>query len=108
VIEQALTQSLRNNERWWDAELHRLRGELMRAQGADAGPVEAAFRRALEVAQSQQAKSLELRAATSLARLLLAQSRAAEAKELLAPLYSWFTEGLDTPDLQAARSLISR
>jgi predicted ATPase len=99
---------LQNSERWWDAELHRLRGELMGSQGADNDEIEAAYRRAIEIAQSQQAKSLELRAATSLARLWQATGRSEAARQLLLPLYSWFTEGLDTPDLQAAQSLISQ
>jgi len=108
AIELGLTESLQNSERWWDAELHRLRGELMGSQGADNDEIEAAYRRAIEIAQSQQAKSLELRAATSLARLWQATGRSEAARQLLLPLYSWFTEGLDTPDLQAAQSLISQ
>ncbi len=107
VIEQAMTESLRNNERWWDAELHRLRGELLRAQGADAGAAEAAFRRALEIARSQQAKSLELRAVNDLAQILRTQARAKEARALIVPVVEWFHEGLETPDLQAARNLVS-
>ncbi|HMP40971.1 MAG TPA: hypothetical protein PKA05_11365, partial [Roseiflexaceae bacterium] len=108
TLEQAFAESRRNDEHWWDAELYRLRGELKWAQGADADEVEAAFRRALEIARSQQAKSLELRTATSLARLWHATSRSEKARGLLTPLYSWFTEGFDTPDLQAARSLIAQ
>lgn len=108
VIEQALSESLQNNERWWDTELHRLRGELMWAQGADVSDIEAAFQRAVNIAQAQQAKSLELRAATSLARLWQAISRSADAKRLLTPLVGRFTEGLDTPDWQAAQALIAQ
>jgi DNA-binding SARP family transcriptional activator/predicted negative regulator of RcsB-dependent stress response len=108
AIEHGLAESLQNSERWWDAELHRLRGELMVSQGADDEEVEAAYRRAVEIAQSQQAKSLELRAATSLARFWQANGRPEAAKQLLLPLYSWFSEGFETPDLQAAQSLISR
>lgn len=108
ALEQALTESLQNDEHWWDAEIHRLRGELMRAQGAAPSEVEAVFQRALEIAQAQQAKSLELRAATSLARLWQANSRPAEAKRLLTQVYAWFAEGFDTPDLQTARALIAQ
>jgi len=106
TVEDALAESQKNNEHWWDAELHRLRGELFWSQGANADEVEAAFLHSIEIAQAQQAKSLELRAATSLARLWQANSRSAEAKQLLIPVYEWFTEGFDTPDLQAAQALI--
>lgn len=106
AVEQALTHSRQNNEPWWDAEIYRLRGELLSAEDADVGEVETEFRRALEIAQAQQAKSLELRAATSLSRVWHAHFRAAEAKELLAPSYGWFTEGFETPDLQAAEMLL--
>src|SRR5205823_86535 len=108
VIEQGLTESRQNSQHWWDAELHRLRGELIRAQGADVDVVESAFRQSLAIAQSQQAKSLELRAAMSLARLWQATGRPEAAKQLLLPLYGWFTEGFDTPDLRAAQSLIAQ
>ena len=107
ALELALAESLQNNEHWWDAEIHRLRGELMWAQGADLSDVEPTFQRALEVAQSQQAKSLELRAAMSLARLWQHDARPSEGKQLLTQVYSWFSEGLRTPDLQAAKQLIS-
>jgi DNA-binding SARP family transcriptional activator len=107
AIEQGLTESLHNNERWWDAELHRLRGKLIWTLNAELEAVESAFRRAIEIAQSQQAKSLELRAATSLARLWQATARPEAARELLAPLYAWFSEGFDTPDLQKAQALIA-
>jgi DNA-binding SARP family transcriptional activator/predicted ATPase len=104
----ALAESLQNNEHWWDAEIHRLRGELMWAQGADPGDIEAAFQRALEIARFQQARSLELRAATSLARLWQANARPAEAKQCLTRVVDWFTEGFDTPDLQTAQALIAQ
>ncbi len=108
AVEAAFEESLRNNERWWDAELHRLRGELLHAQGADIEDVENAFERALEIARAQQAKSLELRAATSLATVRLAYGRPADARQCLVPVYEWFTEGFDTPDLRAAHDLIGR
>jgi DNA-binding SARP family transcriptional activator/tetratricopeptide (TPR) repeat protein len=108
ALDEAFGESRQQEECWWDAELWRLRGELIWAQGAEANEVEAAFRRAIEIAQSQQAKSLELRAATSLARLWQAAGRSDAARQLLVPLYGWFTEGFDTPDLQAAQSLIAQ
>jgi DNA-binding SARP family transcriptional activator len=108
VVEEALARGRETNERWWDAELHRLRAELMLAGGADAAEAEAALQRALEIARGQQAKSLELRAARALAGLWAGSGRTAEARDLLAPVYSSFTEGLATPDLEAARALLSR
>ena len=108
AIELGLTESLQNNERFWDAELHRLRGELRWAQGAEADEVEGVFQRSIEIARTQQAKSLELRSATSLARLWSANARNEAAKRLLLPVYNWFTEGLDTPDLLAAQALITQ
>src|SRR5262249_43154198 len=94
-------------ECWWEAELHRLRGELLlrhtRGQSEEA---EACFQEALGVACRQQAKSLELRAAMSLSRLWQQQSKRAAAYELLTPIYGWFTEGFDTADLQEAKALL--
>ncbi|MDB5076318.1 MAG: repeat:Bacterial transcriptional activator domain:Tetratricopeptide 4, partial [Chloroflexi bacterium] len=107
AIEEALATSAAHNERWWDSELYRLRGELLLAQGARERDAEAALVRAIEVARAQQAKSLELRAATSLARLRVSQHRADDGRLLLADLCAWFTEGLDTPDVQAAQSLLA-
>ena len=72
----------------------------------DAAQAEACFHQALDVARQQQAKSFELRAATSLARLWQRQGKRTEARELLAPIYSWFTEGFDTADLQEAKALL--
>ena len=108
VVEEASSRGRETNERWWDAELHRLRAELMLAGGAEAGEAEAALQRALEIARGQQAKSLELRAAQALARLWAGSGRATEARGLLAPVYGSFTEGLETPDLESARGLLSR
>ncbi|HLJ82166.1 MAG TPA: BTAD domain-containing putative transcriptional regulator [Ktedonobacterales bacterium] len=107
AIDEAMAESQARNERWWDAELHRLRGELLWASSADDGDVEAALHQASEMARAQQAKSLELRAAMSLARWWHARSRADEARHLLSDVYAWFTEGFDTPDLRAARSLLA-
>jgi DNA-binding SARP family transcriptional activator len=108
AIELGMNESLQNSERWWDSELHRLRGELIWSQGADVEEIEEAFRRSLEIAQSQKAKSLELRAATSLGQFWKATGRATAAKRLLAPLYAWFSEGLDTPDLKNTRLFIEK
>jgi len=107
ALEQALAASIQNNERWWDAEIHRLRGELMWAQGADPVDIEATFRCALEISQSQMARSLELRAATGLASLWQTHSRTLEAKQLLSQVYHGFKEGFDTPDLRTAQALIA-
>src|SRR5713226_2127669 len=106
-IDEALTEARTHNERWWDAELHRLRGEFLLMHGADASDVEAALLRAIEIARSQQARSLELRATMSLARLWIAQHRSDDARRRLRDVYTWFTEGFDTPDLQAAQLLLA-
>jgi predicted ATPase len=90
----------------WEAELYRLRGELLALAGADAGQVEECFQSALQVARRQQARSFELRAAVSLARLWQRQGRFADARGLLEPCYAWFTEGFDTADLADARALL--
>jgi predicted ATPase len=98
----------RNGERFQEAELHRLEGELLlRTTGPNRrGEAEACFRRAIEVARRQQAKSWELRATTSLARLLAGEGRRDEARAGLAAVYGWFSEGLDTRDLREARALL--
>ena len=99
----------RTEARWWEAELHRLKGEILLTQSDEnqhLWEAEAAFQQALAVARSQQAKSWELRAAMSLARLWQQQGKRAEAHALLAPIYGWFTEGFDTADLQEAKALL--
>jgi len=102
-----LATLVKSRARWWEAELHRLRGELL-LQHAVAQPEEAevCFQQALAVSRRQQAKSLELRAAMSLVRLWQQQGKRAEAHELLVPVYDWFTEGFDTADLQEAKTLL--
>ncbi len=107
-IDEALAEARTHNERWWDAEIHRLRGRLLLMHGADTSDAEAAFLRAIEIARSQQTRLLELRATTSLARLWIAQNRLDDARRRLEDVYSWFTEGFDTPDLQAARLLLAQ
>jgi len=108
---QALTEALAvmdtTSERWWAAETYRLKGELLLQQGIlDASGAETCFQHAMDIARQQRAKSWELRAATSLARLWQQQGQRAEAYDLLAPVYGWFTEGFDTADLQEAKALL--
>jgi predicted ATPase len=105
LLEEALASIEVSGERWWLAELHRLRGRLLAARGQhDKG--EACFRQAIEVSSEQKARMLELRAATSLARLWSDRGKNAEARDLLAPIYGWFTEGFETLDLKEARMLL--
>jgi len=106
ALEEGLSRSRETSERWWDAELHRVRGELLLQGGVEPAEAEAAFRRSLEIARGQQARSLELRAARSLAGLWLRSGQAAEAKDLLAPVLASFTEGAESPDLQSARAIL--
>jgi predicted ATPase len=133
AVTEALAMVAKSAVRWWEAELHRLQGELLlHAEGRKAqaplrgrsaashrrrsrgeGGVrhaaltaEACFQQALAIARRQQAKSLELRAAMSLSRLWQQHGKRAEARALLAPVYGWFTEGVDTADLQEARALL--
>ncbi len=107
LLAEALDESEKGGQRYWDAELHRLTGELLFSLSEDnPSKAETCFHKAIDVARSQSAKSLELRAATSLARLWQRQGKQGKASELLAPLYEWFTEGFDTSDLQEARALL--
>ena len=94
-------------EKWCEAEVHRVAGEiaLMSAE-PDLAKAEAYFEKALSVARQQQAKSWELRAAMSMARLWRDQGKRQEAHDLLAPIYGWFTEGFDTRDLKEAKALL--
>ena len=95
-----------SGERWWDAEISRLRGLVALSRG-ELGESNAWLLKSLQTARQQQAKSLELRAATSLARLWRDQGKCAEARDLLAPVYGWFTEGFETLDLKEAKALIN-
>jgi predicted ATPase len=107
LLHDALTLVERTGERWFEAELHRHKGEvLLRWRDSDPTKAEACFRNAMAVAQAQCAKLWELRAATSLARLWRDQGRRAKARDLLAPVYGWFTEGFDTADLKDAKGLL--
>jgi class 3 adenylate cyclase/predicted ATPase len=106
TVRNALLDVERTGIRYHEAELHRLEGELL--QGLDDERSEARFRRAIEIARAQEAKSFELRAVTSLARLWGEQGRRCQACELLAPVYGWFTEGFDTADLKNAKALLDQ
>ena len=106
-IGEAMTAVETTHERWFEAEVHRTAGEIaLKSPAADATKAEAYFVRALAVACSQQAKSWELRAAMSMARLRRDQGKWDEARALLAPVYNWFTEGFDTLDLKEAKALL--
>jgi predicted ATPase len=107
VLAEALAAAHHSGERYCEAELHRLKGELLLLQSTDQHAEAAAcFHHALAVARHQQAKSLELRAAMSLGRLWQQQGKRGEARALLAPIYGWFTEGFETADLQEAKALL--
>ena len=104
---EAMTAIKTSKERWCEAEAHRTAGEIaLKSPEPDTGKAEAYFDRALAIARAQQAKSWELRAAMSLARLWRDQGKVREARELLAPVYGWFTEGFDTLDLKEAKALL--
>ena len=107
LLAEALTWVDTTGERHFEVEVYRVKGELLLRQAVpDAPQAEACFQQALAVARLQQAKSWELRTALSLSRLWQRQGKRAEARELLAPVYGWFTEGFDTADLQEARALL--
>ena len=97
----------KTGERVHEAEIHRLKGELLLQQSPDnSAEAETSFHQAITIAQNQSAKSWELRAATSLARLWWQQGKRDEARELLGDVYGWFTEGFDTADLKDAKALL--
>jgi tetratricopeptide (TPR) repeat protein len=107
AVDEALTLVATTEVRWWEAELHRLQGVLqLQLPSPEVSRAERCFQQALAVARNQQAKSLELRAALSLSRLWQQQGEQTAARELLAPIYGWFTEGFDTADLQEAKTLL--
>jgi predicted ATPase len=107
ALDEALAQAASSGVRGWDAEIHRLRGELTaRLPHPDPAKAEGSFRTALAIAREQGTRGYELRAAASLARLRRDQGRHGEARDLLAPVYGWFTEGFDTPDLKEAKALL--
>jgi predicted ATPase/class 3 adenylate cyclase len=107
LLEEVLDRVERTSERWFEAELHRLKGEvLISISERDGAEAESSFQRAVQVARGQSAKMWELRATISLARLWQEQSRRAEGHDLLARIYGWFTEGFDTTDLKEAKALL--
>lgn len=109
LLAQALTLVDKIDERWFEAELYRLRGEALVALSPErSAEAEACYRQALAVSREQGAHLWELRAAMSLVRLWRDQGRRAQARNLLAPIYNWFTEGFDTTDLREARGLLRR
>jgi predicted ATPase len=105
LLDEALQIADRTGERWFAAELHRQKGRLLLRQGHGEA-AEGLYRNALSIARQQEAKLWELRAAVSLAGLHRDQGRRAEARDLLAPVYGWFTEGFGTPDLKDAKALL--
>jgi predicted ATPase len=107
ALAEAHTLAEQQGERWWAAEIYRLRGVLLlRQTRMPQAEAETWLQRALDVARRQEAKSLELRAAMSLARLWQQQGKRTDAHALLASVYGWFTEGFDTADLQEAKALL--
>ena len=108
ALELALNTSTETGDQQWDAELYRLKGELLFLKNGDALAIDAEeqIRTAIDVSHRQQAKSLELRAATSLAGVLRSQNRIIEAKSALRPVYEWFSEGHELPDLITAKALL--
>ena len=107
MLRDALTLVDTTGARCYEVEVYRLKGELLLPQNSDnQAEAESCFQHAIDIAQSQQAKSWELRTSTSLARLWQQQGKRQEAHDLLAPVYGWFTEGVDTADLQDAKALL--
>jgi len=107
LVDGALQMAERTGEHWFTAELHRHKGQLLLRQG-HAEAAETLYRKALGIAEEQRAKLWELRATASLARLRRDQGRREEARNLLAPVYGWFTEGFGTPDLKDAKTLLDQ
>jgi predicted ATPase len=108
ALTEALAAADDNEIRFCEAEIHRLKGELLlRQNDSNATEARSCFARAIEIARTQSAKSWELRATLSLARLLDKQGRCDEARTMLADIYNWFTEGFDTADLKDAEALLA-
>jgi predicted ATPase len=106
-IDEAITTADKTKELWSEAEVKRIAGKIaLQSPERDISKAEAYFERALALARQQQAKSWELRASMSLARLWRDQGKVQQARELLAPVYGWFTEGFDTRDLKEAKALL--
>jgi len=107
AINQGLSIVSHNSERFFEAELYRLKARGLLLRGAPDTEVESFLKQALRTSGSQEARSLELRAATDLARFWMAQGRCAEALDILGPTYACFTEGFDTQDLKNAKTLLA-
>jgi predicted ATPase len=105
LVDEALQIIEGTGARWFVAELNRQKGQLLLQQGHTVA-AEGLYRKALNIAEEQEAKLWELRAAMSLARLRRDQGRSAEARDLIAPVFGWFTEGFNTPDLKEAKALL--
>jgi predicted ATPase len=109
ALTEALAAADEQEDRSWEAEMHRLKGELLLKQNnLNAAKAQSCFERAIEVARKQSAKSFELRATTGLSRLLASQGRREEARAMIAEIYNWFTEGFDTADLKDAKALLDQ
>ena len=109
TLDEAFSFVARTGQRFYEAELFRLKGELLLAQMAsNAAAAEQSFRTAIEISRKQLAKSWELRATTSLAQLMAKQRKRGEARRILGEIYGWFTEGFDTSDLKDAKDLLTK
>ena len=107
TIDEALEVMAKTGEKIWHAELHRIKGQLLlESSGENHVEAEDSFQKAIDIARAQNARAWELRAATNLAHLWLDQNKADEARQLLAPIFDWFTEGLETTDLCEAKALL--
>jgi predicted ATPase len=108
IVTEGISRTQQSGGRYYEAELHRIKGELLLAQSPRASDsAENSFIQAMEIARSQSAKSLELRAAMSLSRFWERQGKTVEARQLLKDIYGWFTEGFGTADLKAAKALLA-
>jgi predicted ATPase len=109
TLDEAFSFVERTGQRYYEAELHRLKGEFLLTQiASNAAPAEQSFRTAIEISRKQGAKSWELRATTSLARLIAKQRKRGEARRMLGEIYGWFREGFETTDLKDAKDLLTR
>jgi predicted ATPase len=107
TVDEAKSVIKRTKETWFEPHVHLIAGEIaLKSRQPNAAKAEACFEKALTIAREQEAKSWELRAATSMARLWRDQGKPQQARELLAPVYGWFTEGFNTRDLEEAKALL--
>ena len=107
TLRQAFAEVHERDERFFEAELYRIKGDLLQKCGAETAVIESTYQQAITLARQQDAKSWELRAALSLARLWQTKGKPSQARALLTEIYNWFTEGFDTPDLVEARVLLN-